>query len=135
MTLKDLEPQLAALSRAEKAQALQLLARDIADSWPGVEKTPGIIGGDACIVRTRIPVWVLENYRQLGWSEARLLENFPALRAADLVAPGLMPTLISLKLIRPCKATLKPSQWPDCIRTKTFLYRWPENCAHSAMMY
>jgi uncharacterized protein (DUF433 family) len=27
----------------------------------------------------------LENYRRLGWSEAKILENYPALRAADLV--------------------------------------------------
>ncbi len=25
------------------------------------------------------------NYRRLGWSEARVLENFPELRAGDLV--------------------------------------------------
>ena len=51
-----------------------------------IEHTPGVTGGDARIVRTRIPVWVLENYRRLGWSEARILENYPALRAADLVS-------------------------------------------------
>jgi uncharacterized protein (DUF433 family) len=27
----------------------------------------------------------LENYRRLGWSEAAILENYPSLRAADLV--------------------------------------------------
>ena len=85
MTLKDLEPQLIGLTRAEKAQALQLLARDIADAWPGVEKISGVAGGAACIVRTRIPVWTLENYRRQSWSEARILENYPTLRAADLV--------------------------------------------------
>jgi uncharacterized protein (DUF433 family) len=42
-------------------------------------------GGEACVVCTRIPVWVLENYRRLGWSEARILENYPTLRAVDLV--------------------------------------------------
>lgn len=85
MTLKDLEPQLIGLTRAEKAQALQLLARDIAEAWPGVEKNTGVAGGAACIVRTRIPVWTLENYRRQGWSEARILENYPTLRAVDLV--------------------------------------------------
>jgi uncharacterized protein (DUF433 family) len=44
-----------------------------------------VAGGAACVVRTRIPVWVLEGNRRLGWSEARLLENYPTLRAADLV--------------------------------------------------
>ena len=85
MTLKELEPQLAALSRAEKAQALQLLALSLADSWPGIDKQPNVVGGDACVVRTRIPVWLLENYRRMGWTESRILENFPTLRAADLV--------------------------------------------------
>jgi len=85
MTLKELEPQIASLSRAEKAHLAQILVRDLSESWPGIEKTRGVAGGEACVVRTRIPVWVLENYRQMGWSEARILENFPSLRAADLV--------------------------------------------------
>ncbi len=83
--LTDIEPLIGHLSRAEKAHLLQLLARDIANTWPGIEKTPGVVGGEARIVRTRIPVWVLVNYRRLGWNEARLLENFPTLRAVDLV--------------------------------------------------
>ena len=85
MEIAELEHQLARLSRAEKAHLLQILARDIANAWPGIEKTPGVAGGEACIVRTRVPVWVLENYRRLGWSEARILENYPTLRAVDLV--------------------------------------------------
>ena len=55
------------------------------NAWPGIEKIENVAGGEACIVRTRIPVWTLENYRRLGWSEATILENYPALRAADLV--------------------------------------------------
>jgi uncharacterized protein (DUF433 family) len=85
MTLKELEPHLFALTPAEKAQVLKLLVLDVAHAWPGIEKTPGVAGGAACVVRTRIPVWVLEGYRRLGWSEARLLESYPTLRAADLV--------------------------------------------------
>ena len=85
MTIADLEPLIARLNRAEKAHLLQLLARDIAHTWPGIEKTPKVVGGEARVTRTRIPVWVLENYRRLGWSEAQILENYPTLRAADLV--------------------------------------------------
>ena len=61
--------------------------RQLAENqWgPGIEKTPGVMGGDACIAHTRIPVWLLESYRRLGWSEAEILENFPTLRAANLV--------------------------------------------------
>jgi uncharacterized protein (DUF433 family) len=85
MTLKDLEAHLSNLTPAEKAQALKMLVLELTHTWPGIEKTPGVAGGEACIVRTRIPVWVLEGYRRLGWSEARILESYPTLRAADLV--------------------------------------------------
>ena len=83
--LRDFEAQMAALSPPEKVQALRMLALQVADVWPGIERTPGVAGNSACIVRTRIPVWTLERYRQLGWTEAQLLENFPTLRAVDLV--------------------------------------------------
>jgi len=63
-SLHDLEKQLQSLSRGEKAQLLQWVARDLGDSFPGVENTPGICGGEPCIVRTRIPVWVLEQSRR-----------------------------------------------------------------------
>lgn len=85
MELRELESQLLTLPEAEKAWIFRALALDLTHTWPGVEKTPGVAGGEACIVRTRIPVWVLEGYRRLGWSEARILENYPTLRAADLV--------------------------------------------------
>lgn len=85
MTLQEIERQLATLLPAEKAQIVRTLALDIVNTWPGVERVAGVAGGDACVVRTRIPIWALENYRRLGLSEARILENYPTLRAADLV--------------------------------------------------
>lgn len=85
MTLAQLEPQLAELSRTEKADLMRRLIGEFLNVWPGVEKTAGVVGGDACIVRTRIPVWALADYQRLGWSEAAILENYPSLRAADLV--------------------------------------------------
>jgi uncharacterized protein (DUF433 family) len=82
---RDVAAELAALTKAEKAEVVEKLAREIGNTWPGIETTPGVLGGSACVVRTRIAVWMLENYRRLGWSEARILENYPTLRAADLV--------------------------------------------------
>ena len=81
----ELSAELAALSRAEKAEIVARLAQEIGDAWPGIETTAGVAGGAACIVRTRVSVWVLENYRRLAWTEARILANYPSLRAADLV--------------------------------------------------
>ena len=84
MTLKELQPQLLALTPEEKAQAIELLTQSLRKFWSGIQKTPGVCGGDACIRQTRIPVWVLVNARRLGISEADLLEDYPTLRAADL---------------------------------------------------
>lgn len=85
MTIHDLEAELEHLSREQKRRLFQRLALDLSHEWPGIEKTPGVQGGDACIVRTRIPVWTLETYRRQGWDERQLLANFPTLRPADLV--------------------------------------------------
>ena len=56
--------------------------RDI-DVFPGVISIPDICGGEPCIVRTRIPIWVLVRARQLGTSEADLLRSYPTLHAED----------------------------------------------------
>src|ERR1039457_293447 len=58
--LRQVEELLPALSRAEKAQLLRLVAQDLDDAFPGIDSTPGVCGGEPCIVRTRIPVWALE---------------------------------------------------------------------------
>ncbi len=68
----------------EKAQVLQWLARDIGGAFPGIERTSAVLGGEPCIVRTRIPVWLLVQARKLGSSESDLLKIYPVLRAEDL---------------------------------------------------
>ena len=82
--LEAAEELLAKLNRAEKAQVLQWAARDVGDAFPGIESRPGVCGSEPCIVRTRIPVWILEQARRLGTSEAELLVAYPTLRAEDL---------------------------------------------------
>lgn len=72
------------LTRAEKVQLLQWAARDIGDAFPGIESRADVCGGEPCIVRTRVPVWLLERARRLGTSEADLLKSYPTLRAEDL---------------------------------------------------
>jgi uncharacterized protein (DUF433 family) len=57
----------------------------IARLGSGIETSPGVCGGEPRIAGTRIPVWTLEQGRQLGASEADLLRDYPGLRAADLV--------------------------------------------------
>ncbi len=44
------------LTPAKKADVLQFLLRDLGEAYPGVEGVPGVCGGEACVVRTRIPM-------------------------------------------------------------------------------
>lgn len=83
-TIQEAEKLLSAMTQGEKAQLLQLVARDIGDACPGIDSIPSVCGGEPCIVRTRIPVWVLVHARGLGTSEANLLRCYPTLRAEDL---------------------------------------------------
>jgi uncharacterized protein (DUF433 family) len=53
--------------------------------WSGIQKTPSVMGGKACIRQTRIPVWLLVSYRRQGATDAHILEGHPHLSAADLV--------------------------------------------------
>lgn len=52
----------------------------------GVYKDPRVSGGDACVGNSRIPVWTLVAYRDLGRRDADLLRDFPSLAPADLQA-------------------------------------------------
>jgi len=81
---KETEEIVAGMSRAQKAQLLQWIARDLGDAYPGIESAAGVMGGVPCIVRTRIPVWLLEQARKLGTSESDLLRNYPSITAQDL---------------------------------------------------
>jgi hypothetical protein len=45
--LQEIEKLLPTLSRAEKAQVLQWVARDLGEAFPGIESTPGVCGGGA----------------------------------------------------------------------------------------
>lgn len=82
--LQRAEVLLQEMSIGEKAQLAKWLTDDLNYRLPGIEKTPGVCGGSACIVRTRIPVWLLVEALQAGASEAHLLLSYPSLRAEDL---------------------------------------------------
>jgi len=66
-TLTEVREALPRLSEAERYDLL----RDLAAAVPNIVKTPKVCGGEACFVRTRIPVWTLVRARQLGVSESR----------------------------------------------------------------
>ncbi|MEO1388401.1 MAG: DUF433 domain-containing protein [Cyanobacteria bacterium J06634_6] len=84
MSIQNLEAQLLSLSPVEKLEAIQLLSHSLSPNWRGIAKTPGVCGGEACIEGTRVPVWVLVSYRQLGVKDSDQLYNYPTLSASDL---------------------------------------------------
>jgi uncharacterized protein (DUF433 family) len=85
MTIQELQTQILALTPNEKSNLIHFLSSSMETPWQGIHKTPGVMGGEACIRDTRIPVWLLVSYSRLGLSEAELLENYPSLTAIDLV--------------------------------------------------
>lgn len=70
------------MTQAEKIRLLRKIAVDI-DSV-GIETTPGICGGAPRVANTRIPVWTLVQYRNLGADDKDLLRTYPSLSAANL---------------------------------------------------
>lgn len=85
MTIQELEQDLQLLSLVDQAEAITILARLIEGQVRGVSKVPDVMGGDACITGTRIPVWLLVSYRNQGMTDAEILKGYPDLSAADLL--------------------------------------------------
>jgi uncharacterized protein (DUF433 family) len=50
----------------------------------GIESRESVCGSEPCIARTRIPVWVLVQYRQRGVSNLDILRLYPMLALSDL---------------------------------------------------
>jgi uncharacterized protein (DUF433 family) len=105
--LRDRELALARLSEAEKAHLAVQLLPAISHAFAGIERRPGVCGGDACVVRTRIPVWTLEQYRRLGWTEAQILDNYPPCAPPIWSMPGRMSTGTWTRSIVPSRKTRK----------------------------
>jgi type III restriction enzyme len=51
-----------------------------------IQKTTGVCGGEACIRKTRIPVWTLVSLKKMGATDQDLLKNYPSLTQIDLDA-------------------------------------------------
>ncbi|QKQ74091.1 DUF433 domain-containing protein [Nostoc sp. TCL240-02] len=85
MTAQRLETQLLSLTPAQKVEAIRILTQGISSNNDGITKTPGVMGADACIAGTRIPVWLLVSYQRQGAKDADILDQYPQLSAANLV--------------------------------------------------
>jgi hypothetical protein len=66
---------------------VQWVARDIGDAFPGIESHPTVCGGEACIVRTRIPVWVAL-HNKAGEASIPRLQSITRFRAIYVQSPS-----------------------------------------------
>jgi uncharacterized protein (DUF433 family) len=82
--LQKAEALLPQMSFAEKAQLVQKVADSFSNEFPGIEKTSGVCGGVACVIRTRIPVRTIVSFKKMGLSDQTMLNNYPSLRHQDL---------------------------------------------------
>jgi uncharacterized protein (DUF433 family) len=98
LSLDELEKIISELSPLEKASLMQVILRGLDVPFPGIETDPGICGGDPCIAHTRIPVWILVKFRQLGMSEIELLKNYPSLSATDLANAWIFYSLHKIEI-------------------------------------
>jgi hypothetical protein len=48
--LEEIENAASSLTRGEKAQLLQSIARELGDAFPGIESRPDVCGAEPCIV-------------------------------------------------------------------------------------
>jgi uncharacterized protein (DUF433 family) len=83
MITQELKQQILSLSSDEQYEIVQLIQAKT-NLWAGITKTPGVVGGDACIRNMRIPVWSLVEYRKMGANDDKIIEAYPQLTAADL---------------------------------------------------
>ncbi len=82
--LEKIVQSLSQLTQSEKALLLEWLMVEVGLPPRGIDSTADVLGGEARIVRTRIPVWVLVQARRLGTTNAELLQSYPTLRDEDL---------------------------------------------------
>jgi len=72
------------LSPADRAELASWLTSQSVELAPGIFSTPGVCGGEPCVGRSRIPVWMLESLRRQGLKDADLLAAYPGLELKHL---------------------------------------------------
>ncbi len=80
----QLETEISVLPARKKQELLNYISRDLNYGALGIEKKEGICGGSAFIVRTRIPVWTLVSFKNLGLNNSKILLAYPSLTQYDL---------------------------------------------------
>ncbi len=132
--LQEVERLLDHMTAGEKALLLERVVRDLGILALGIESNPAVCGGEPCIVRTRIPVWLLVQLQRLGMSEAELLRNYPGLRRRTWPMPGPTRGSITRRSSNKSSTTRRRDPWPCFTQTRIFRRVLSRFCENWAMM-
>jgi len=67
-----LKQQFKKMRKIEKWRVSMQMNNSLSNIWSGIQKTRRVMGGKACIRKTRILVWLLISYRRQGASKAHI---------------------------------------------------------------
>ncbi len=84
MTFDTIRDAVLHMPKGDQVRILTLVALEVADAHPGIDFKDNVCGGSARIIRTRLPVWLLESLRRGGKTDAELLAAYPSINAEDL---------------------------------------------------
>lgn len=65
---------------------LAYVGERLAQAPASIRSSPDVLGGDARIRSTRIPVWLVVAHKKWGESDAEILAQYPSLNVADLAS-------------------------------------------------
>jgi uncharacterized protein (DUF433 family) len=82
--LEEAQSAVERLSVPERQALLDWMSSEPVKVAPGIFRTPGVCGGEACIRGLRLPVWQLEETRRNGGTNAQIIEMHPNLTTDDL---------------------------------------------------
>lgn len=82
--IEEVRVALNRLTPDERHRLLESLAREPVEVSPGIFRTAGVCGGEACVQAMRLPVWLLEEGRRQGATDEQLLRAHPGLTHEDL---------------------------------------------------
>ena len=71
------------LSVPERQELLDWIVAESVEVAPGIFRTPGVCGGEACIRDTRHTIWGLVESQRLGLSDLEILDRHPTLAGAN----------------------------------------------------
>ena len=76
----------AQLPKDEQQELLRRLTKLVNTPPDIIVKTPGVVGGRARVNNTRLAVWLLIGWIQMGWTDEDLLEGYPSLTPESIAA-------------------------------------------------